>query len=473
MPPNRLGSGLPNRSITQIEIWTSFKSQIRPRPFGFRSSKPLDYPNWDLNKFQNPNFPNHLDLGLPNRWISQIEIWTNFKSQFSLTVWIQDFQTVGLPKLRFEQVSNHKFAPNRLDSGAPNHWITHIEIWTNFKTQISPTVWIQDFQTIGLPKLRFEQISKPKFPQPFGFRTFKPLDYPNWDLNKFQIPIFPDCSDSGVLNRWLPKLRFERVSNSHFPRPFGFRTSKPLYYPNWDFNNFQIPIFPNRSDSGVPNHWITQIKIWTSFKSQFPLTVWIQELQTVGLPKLRFEQVSNPNSPRPFGFRSSKLLDYWNWDLNKFQIPNSLWPFGFRSSKPLHYPNWDLDKFQNPTFPDRLDSRDPNYWITQIGFWTSFKSPIPPDHLDSGTPIRWITQIEIWTSFKSPTPPDRFESGAPNRWITQIEIWTSFKFLFSPTVWTQDFQTVGLPKLRFKQVSNPNFPRPFGFRSSESLDYPK
>ncbi len=183
----------------------------------------LDYTNWDLSKLQIPILPDRLDWGFPNRF--------------------------GLPKLRFEQVSNHNFLrPFGLRISKPV-WITHIEIWASFKSQFSPTIWTEDFQ--------------------------KGSDYPNWDLSKFQIPIFPDRLDWGFPNRFgLPKLRFEQVSNPNFPRPFGLRISKSVQITQIEiWAGLKSQFSPNRLDSKFPNRWITQIDIWTSFKYQLFLTI--------------------------------------------------------------------------------------------------------------------------------------------------------------------------------------------------------
>ena len=69
-------------------------------------------------------------------------------------------------------------------------------------------------------------------------------------------------------------------------------------------------------------------------------------------------------------------------------------------------------------------------------------------------------------SFKSQFSPTCLDLGFPNRQFTQIEIWMSFKSQVSPTCLDSGFPTVGLPKLT-------NFPRSFGFRIAEPLDYPK
>ena len=74
-------------------------------------------------------------------------------------------------------------------------------------------------------------------------------DAPNWDLSKFQIPISPRLF--GWISRpgLIPQLRFEQVPNLNFSQSQFFPTVWKNFqtrsdFPNWDFNKFQIPIFP-------------------------------------------------------------------------------------------------------------------------------------------------------------------------------------------------------------------------------------
>jgi hypothetical protein len=80
-----------------------------------------------------------------------------------------------------------------------------------------------------ITQLRFEQVSNPNFSRPFGLRISKLGRITQIEIwSKFQIPIFPDRLDSGFPNRFgLPKLRFAQV---------------------------QIPILPDRLDE-FPNRF--------------------------------------------------------------------------------------------------------------------------------------------------------------------------------------------------------------------------
>ncbi len=100
-------------------------------------------------------------------------------------------------------------------------------------------------------------------------------DYPNWDLDKFQIPIFP--------------------------RPFGW-ISRPTPITQIEiWASFKSQFSSTCLDSGFPNRWITQIEIWTSFKSQFPRPGWTKDFQ-IGSdsPNGNLKKSQIPISPRPF-----------------------------------------------------------------------------------------------------------------------------------------------------------------------------
>ena len=212
---------------------------------------------WDLKDFKS-QFPlTCLDSGFSNCRFTQIEIWTSFESQFSRPVWAQDFQTVEWP----------------------------IEIWKVSNPNFPRLIWTQDFQTVDLPKLRFGQVLNPNFPNLLGLKISKPSDDP-LRFERFQIPISPDL--------------------------FGLRISKPSVYPNWDLDKFRVPIFPTCLDLGFPNRRMTnfprpcldsgfpnrRFTHWDLNKFQIPIflrPIWTQDFQTIGLPKLRFGQVSNPN----------------------------------------------------------------------------------------------------------------------------------------------------------------------------------
>ena len=179
----------------------------------------------------------------------------------------------------------------------------------------------------------------------------------------FQILIFPGRLDSGFPNRFrLPKLRFEQVSNPNFSRLFGLRISKSLDYPNWDLRKFQIPIFPDRLDSGFSNRFeLPKLRSVQVSNPNFPRLFGLRISKLVQITQLRFEQVSNPIFPRPFGLRISKSVRITQieiWASFKSQFSPTVWTLDFQIGS--DYPNWDLSKFQITISPDHLDWGFPN-----------------------------------------------------------------------------------------------------------------
>ena len=111
--------------------------------------------------------------------------WTSSKSQFFPDRLNEFLDRVQFPKLRFGQVSNPNFSPT---------------VWMNFQTgseQVSnpnfpQPIWTQDFQTVGLPRMRFEQVSNPNVHQPVWTQDFQTVGLPWLRFEKFPNPNSPD-----------------------------------------------------------------------------------------------------------------------------------------------------------------------------------------------------------------------------------------------------------------------------------------
>ena len=121
-PPQRVWIQMPNRWTTQFETWTNLKSQITPLDvFGF--------------KCQTVKPP---DLRLEQIWSLKLS---------SSTCLDPGFQTIEPPNSGLEQISNLKLHPWRvwIQDSKPSKY-SKLRFWTNFKSQFSQTVW-KNFQT--------------------------------------------------------------------------------------------------------------------------------------------------------------------------------------------------------------------------------------------------------------------------------------------------------------------------------------
>ena len=152
--------------------------------------------------------------------------------------------------------------------------------------------------------------------------------------------------------------------------------------------------------------------------------------------------------------------------------------FGLRIFRPLDHPIWDLDSLQIPNYPRRVWTQDfQTVGSPDLRFGESPNPKLPLTCLDSGFPDRWITRFEIWIVSKPQITSDVFGLSISRPLITRFEIWIVFKPQITPDVfglriskpldhpiwdldslqtpnyprrvWTQDFQTVGSPNLRF------------------------
>ena len=193
----------------------------------------------------------------------------------------------------------------------------------------------------------------------------------------------------------------------------------------------------------------------------------------------RFEAWVVPKSNHPSTCLDwdAKPLDHSIWGLGSPQAKSPLNVFGFKCQavEPPNLrlvQNWSL-KLNPP--PQHVWIQMPNCWTTQFETWTNLKSQIILLNVfGSRISNRWTAQFEIGTNFKSQILPTCLDSGFPNRRISPnwdldksrifkqlncpIRDWNKFQIPNSPDLFgLRISKPSNLSKLRFGQVSNPNF----------------
>ena len=145
-----------------------------------QDSKPLDHPIWDLGSPQTKLPLDAFGFRIPNRWTTRSKIWVVPNQITPWRVWIQDSKP--LDHLIWDLGSPQaKLNPDAFGFRISNRWTTQFEIWIVSKPQI----------TLDM----------------FGFKIPSCRITPNLDLNKFQIPIFPNC-----LEKFPNQVRFVYIS---------------------------------------------------------------------------------------------------------------------------------------------------------------------------------------------------------------------------------------------------------------------
>ena len=163
------------------------------------------------------------------------------------------------------------------------------------------------------------------------------------------------------------------------------------------------------------------VEIWQVSNPNFSTTVWIN-FQTGSDYPIVIWQVSNPNFSPTVWTNFQTGFDY---------------PIAIRLSVKSQF------------FPDRLHEFQTGSEYP-IAIWQMSNPKLPPTCLDSGFPNRWTTQFEIWIISKPQITPNVF--GLRISKPLDHPIWDLDNLQipnYPRRVWTQDFQTVGPPNLRF------------------------